>query len=441
MGDKTSPRQQRHLEFISQFGTDIRYISGIQNTVADALSRIDEIGIPSEIDYEEIARAQTDDEELLTLQGAHSNLVFKTISLEPHGTPLHCDISTGNIRPCVPKAFRTTIINAIHSLAHSGAKATANAVKQLFVWTSLKKDCTEFCKQCMPCQKSKVSRHVKSPKDDFSLPSVRFSHIHLDVVGPLPPSKGYRYCLTAVDRFTRSTERWVQQLPTILLGIRTAFKEDINASSAELVYGSNLRLPGQFLQDNSVKTEPSEFLGLLRPHFRDLRPVAASSHSSAKIFVYKELANCSHVFVRRDVVRRPLQQPYDGPFPVLQRKAKDYKIQVKDKPIWISINRLKLVFGFKEPCASVSTCKSSDSIPANEPSASSTASASLPASSSTYTTRFGRKVRFLQPESKIAMPRAPFTQVKPLLMNGWGGEKKSLYDPNATYTRYATLSM
>ncbi|GBO10971.1 Retrovirus-related Pol polyprotein from transposon 297, partial [Araneus ventricosus] len=122
-GDKASPRQQRHLEFISQFGTDIRYISGIQNTVADALSRIDEIGIPSEIDYEEIARAQTDDEELLTLQGANSNLVFKTItnSLEPHDTPLHCDVSTGNICPYVPKAFRTTIINVIHSLAHSGA--------------------------------------------------------------------------------------------------------------------------------------------------------------------------------------------------------------------------------------------------------------------------------------------------------------------------------
>ncbi|GBO45803.1 Retrovirus-related Pol polyprotein from transposon 17.6 [Araneus ventricosus] len=155
-GDKTSPRQRRHLEFISQFGTDIRYISGIQNTVADALSRIDEIGIPSEIDYEEIARAQTDDEELLTLQGENSNLVFKTISLEPHGTPLHCDVSTGNIRPYVPKAFRTTIINAIHSLAHSGAKATANAVKQRFVWTSLKKDCTEFCKRCIPCRKSVV---------------------------------------------------------------------------------------------------------------------------------------------------------------------------------------------------------------------------------------------------------------------------------------------
>ncbi|GBM92185.1 hypothetical protein AVEN_115634-1 [Araneus ventricosus] len=134
--------------------------------------------------------------------------------------------------------------------------------------------------------------------------------------------------------------------------------------------------------------------------------MAAASHSSAQIFVYKELVNCSHVFARQDAVRRPLQQPYDGPFQVLQRKAKDYKIQVKDKPIWISINRLKPVFGLKEPGASVSTCKSSTYIPANkpsgsilanEPSASSTASASLPASSSTYATRFGRKVRFLQP--------------------------------------------
>ncbi|GBO36145.1 hypothetical protein AVEN_240470-1 [Araneus ventricosus] len=81
-----------------------------------------------------------------------------------------------------------------------------------------------------------------------------------------------------------SAERWVQQVPTILLGIRTAFKEDINASSAELAYGSNLRLPDQFLQDNSVKTEPSKFLDLLRQHFRDPRPVAASSHSSAQNF-------------------------------------------------------------------------------------------------------------------------------------------------------------
>ena len=38
--DKCSPRQFRHLDFISQFSTDIRHVSGSNNVVAEALSRI-----------------------------------------------------------------------------------------------------------------------------------------------------------------------------------------------------------------------------------------------------------------------------------------------------------------------------------------------------------------------------------------------------------------
>jgi transposase InsO family protein len=34
----------------------------------------------------------------------------------------------------------------------------------------------------------------------------RFVHIHIDLVGPLPTSAGYTYCLTAVDCFTRWSE-------------------------------------------------------------------------------------------------------------------------------------------------------------------------------------------------------------------------------------------
>jgi transposase InsO family protein len=34
----------------------------------------------------------------------------------------------------------------------------------------------------------------------------RFSHINLDLVGPLPTSQGYRYLLTIVDRFSRLPE-------------------------------------------------------------------------------------------------------------------------------------------------------------------------------------------------------------------------------------------
>ncbi|GFW65898.1 retrovirus-related Pol polyprotein from transposon 297 [Trichonephila clavipes] len=51
--DKCTPRQLRHLGYISQFSTDIRYVVGTENKVADALSRveIDAIIKPPILDY------------------------------------------------------------------------------------------------------------------------------------------------------------------------------------------------------------------------------------------------------------------------------------------------------------------------------------------------------------------------------------------------------
>lgn len=54
---KASPRQFRHLEYISQFTSDIQHISGMNNVVADTLSRIDQITIPESIDYSKVAIA------------------------------------------------------------------------------------------------------------------------------------------------------------------------------------------------------------------------------------------------------------------------------------------------------------------------------------------------------------------------------------------------
>ena len=41
--DKGSPRQLKYLDFISQFTTDIRHISGQDNVVADALFRVEAV--------------------------------------------------------------------------------------------------------------------------------------------------------------------------------------------------------------------------------------------------------------------------------------------------------------------------------------------------------------------------------------------------------------
>ena len=42
------------------------------------------------------------------------------------------------------------------------------------------------------------------------------------------------------------TSNWVEILPIVSLGIRTAFKEDLNATAAEIVYGTGIRLPAEF---------------------------------------------------------------------------------------------------------------------------------------------------------------------------------------------------
>ena len=60
--ERRSPRQARHLAFISEFTTDIHHIEGQANKVADALSLRVFVLQPSPIDLEALAFAQDQDE-------------------------------------------------------------------------------------------------------------------------------------------------------------------------------------------------------------------------------------------------------------------------------------------------------------------------------------------------------------------------------------------
>ena len=65
--ERYTPRQIRHMDFISQFTTNIQHVSGINNPVADALSRVGinaVIAPPPLIDFAELAAAQEDDPEI-----------------------------------------------------------------------------------------------------------------------------------------------------------------------------------------------------------------------------------------------------------------------------------------------------------------------------------------------------------------------------------------
>jgi cleavage and polyadenylation specificity factor subunit 1 len=101
------------------------------------------------------------------------------------------------------------VLQTVHDLSHPGTKATTKLVAQRFVWPGVQKDCRTWARACQSCQRSKVDRHTVTPLGDFTPPASRFLHVHLDLVGPLPTSTGYTYCLTADDRFTL----WPEVIP------------------------------------------------------------------------------------------------------------------------------------------------------------------------------------------------------------------------------------
>ncbi|GBL89930.1 hypothetical protein AVEN_178354-1 [Araneus ventricosus] len=106
---------------------------------------------------------------------------------------------------------------------------------------------------------------------------------------------------------------WLDALPLVLLGIRTFLREDLNASAAELVYASSLRLPGQLFEEKRIDQCP-DYVARLQGLFRAVSPTFPLRHGPQRIYIPKDLEPCSHVFLRRPPFKKTLQTPYEGPF-------------------------------------------------------------------------------------------------------------------------------
>ncbi|GFX04527.1 hypothetical protein TNCV_900561 [Trichonephila clavipes] len=293
----------------------------------------------------------------------------------------------------------------------------------------MRKDIKNRVQACEKCQRAKVFKHTKASLSTFALPDARFAHIHIDYIGPYPPSKGYKYCLTIIDRYTRWTEiiptedmlaettalallngwisrfgtpvtittdqgtnfesslrkhtnimgshrihsasyhsqsngmierfhrylksaiiahedaGWTDILPIILLELRSAMKNDLKATSSQLVYVYRLiSISSESLQTSVTPTYVSKLITMMRK----LSPISPDSHSCTKSYVHQSLSTCTHVFLRYDKIRPPLTPSYTGPHLVKSRSDKNFVICISNSNVTVTIDRCKPAFEFSE---------------------------------------------------------------------------------------------
>ena len=127
--------------------------------------------------------------------------------------------------------------------------------------------------------------------------------------------------------------RWSQHLPWVLLGIRAAPKEESGVSAGEAALGHMLAIPGQLLPTDNNVLGPRESKQGVIPSTRRKYPEATGRETA--------LEHAELVYIKRGAAGTPLAPEYYGPFHVLERGKKVFKLQMGERTDTVSRDRLK----------------------------------------------------------------------------------------------------
>ena len=111
-----------------------------------------------------------------------------------------------------------------------------------------------------------------------------------------------------------------------------------------MVYGQTLRIPGELVvaSVNSEDYNSNYILQKLKKHFSNTRNYI-SHNDNNRSYIPPTLMNCKYVFLKINQ-KFGLNTPFEGPFKVIERNNKCFKIQKNDSVISVHIDQLKPAF-------------------------------------------------------------------------------------------------
>ena len=245
-----SKRQIRWLDFLSNFDFDIKYIPGITNRAADALSRYP-YAQPNKSELNSLATTTHELNNRVTdeIRTSYFNdPFFKPIVSNPQQYP-HFFVHKGLVylhdgRLCIPnsKSTREMLLYQHHDNEdHFGNGKVYASLSSKYFWPGLSKEVRKYIASCTQCLRNKPSNQTPAGLlHPLPIPEERFSDIAMDFISPLPKSNGFDSVLVITDRLTN----YIRIEPTYT----TATAPDI----ASLVYRTWCRqfgLPRRIVSD------------------------------------------------------------------------------------------------------------------------------------------------------------------------------------------------
>ncbi|GFQ80573.1 reverse transcriptase [Trichonephila clavata] len=211
--------------------------------------------------------------------------------------------------------------------------------------------------QKIPVHEADIPKTAITPFGFFEFPFMTYGFKANSTTAYHPQANGLieqQHCsIKKALRCYLSSLTWTENVPLILLGLHSAIKQDLGCSSAELVYGSLLKLPGELFFSTSNEIKHSEFLRHLQKVICELRPILTTTHGRKTVFVASKLSSCSHVFIFKNAATSSLQPTYLGPYATKRRKEKYFDVDVDGLIKRISIDHLKEAFFVKNEAESL----------------------------------------------------------------------------------------
>ncbi|KAL4582831.1 hypothetical protein LXL04_007392 [Taraxacum kok-saghyz] len=203
-----TPEQYKWATKLLDYDFEIIYKRGKENTVADALSRVE---LPQLLSI-----SATNPTWLTELQDFYNSTTCQTLiqqllakNSDNDTFQLRDGLLYKQHRLYIPMnlPLRRQLLNEYHASTlggHSGVLPRIRRISATFLWPRLKIEVTQFIRQCDVCQQIKAPTHKPyGLLQPLPIPSSVWSDISMDFITHLPSSNGKTTIWVIVDRFSK----------------------------------------------------------------------------------------------------------------------------------------------------------------------------------------------------------------------------------------------